>query len=252
MSVSVISRNLQGATEFPSGREQRRSDRPPACEVIELRAPVRRLNQGEVLFRGSDPKTHLYRVESGCLCVYEPQSAEHRAIVEFAFAGDLLGLGYLENHTRSARSIGETWITYLPLNAVDRLVAANPRARDQLKQAIDDELEFVRDGLVRSGQKNPIERVAAFFVALSRGNSYEGRIPNIITDSLNCGVVASYLALSVETLARMLVEFETQGLIENCPPLGLRLNDIAALERLADGRGTFAHCSQPTREGQPW
>ena len=245
MSVSVISRSLQGSTEFPITQEQGRPDRSPACEVIELRAPVRRLNPGEVLFRAGDPKTHLYRVESGCLCVYEPHSAEHRAIVEFAFAGDLLGLGYLENHTRSARAIGETRITCLPLSAVDRIVEASPRARDQLKQAIDDELEFVRDGLVRSGQRNPIERVAAFFVALSRGNTYEGRIPNIITDSLKCGVVASDLALSVEALARILVELEERGLIENCPPLGLRLNDIAALERLADGRETLALSTQP-------
>jgi CRP/FNR family transcriptional regulator, anaerobic regulatory protein len=253
MSVSVISRSLQGSTEFPITQEQRGPDRSAACEVIELRTPVRRLDQGEILFRAGDPKTHLYRVESGCLCVYEPHSAEHRALVEFAFAGDLLGLGYLENHTRSARGIGETRITCLPLSAVDRIVEASPRARDQLKQAIDDELEFVRDGLVRSGQRNPIERVAAFFVALSRGNSHEGRIPNIITDSLKCGVVASDLALSVETLACILVELEERGLIENCPPSGLRLNDIAALERLADGRETL--CTQPdqsTSECQPW
>jgi CRP/FNR family transcriptional regulator len=142
--------------------------------------------------------------------VYEPHSAEHRA-VEFAFAGDLLGLGYLENHTRSARAIGETRVTCLALSAVDRIVEVSPRARDQLKQAIDDELEFVRDGLVKSGQRNPIERVAAFFVALSRGNSYEGRNPNIITDSLKCGAVASDLALSVEALARILVELEERG-----------------------------------------
>jgi CRP/FNR family transcriptional regulator len=244
MSVSVISRSLQGSTEFPITQEQRGPARSAACEVIELRAPVRRLNQGEVLFRAGDPKTHLYRVESGCLCVYEPHSAEHRA-VEFAFAGDLLGLGYLENHTRSARAIGETRVTCLALSAVDRIVEASPRARDQLKQAIDDELEFVRDGLVRSGQRNPIERVAAFFVALSRGNSYEGRNPNIITDSLKCGAVASDLALSVETLARILVELEERKLIENCPPSALRLNDIAALERLADGRETLALSTQP-------
>jgi CRP/FNR family transcriptional regulator len=242
MSVSVISRSLQGSTEFQNTQEQGKPDRSPACEVIE--ESVRRLNQGELLFEAGESKTHLYRVESGCLCVYEPHSAEHRAIVEFAFAGDLLGLGYLENQTRSARAIGETRITCLPLDAVDRIVEASPRARDQLKKAIDDELEFVRDGLVTSGQRNPIERVAAFFVALSRCNSYEGRISNIITDSLKCGVVASDLALSVEGLARILVELEKRGLIEDCPE-GLRLNDIAALERLADGREPIAIRTQP-------
>lgn len=222
MSVSVISRRLHGSTEFPNTQEYRSPDRSAACGVID-RAPGRHLNQVELLFAAGDP------VESGCICVYEPCSAEHRAIVEFTLAGDLLGLGYLENQTRSA---------CLPLNAVDR-------ARDQLEQAIDDELEFVRDGLVSSGQRNPIERVAAYFVALSHSNSYEGRIPNIITNSLTCGVVAGDLALSVEGLARVLVELGERGLIENCPPLGLRLNDITALERLADGRETLALRTQP-------
>ena len=110
-----------------------------------MRAAVLCLNQGEDLFRAGDPKTHLYRVENGCLCIYEPNSAEHR-----------LGLGYLENHTYSARAIGETRVTCLPFSAVDRIPEAGPPARDQLQQAIDNELEFGRDGLVRAGQRNPI------------------------------------------------------------------------------------------------
>ena len=143
MSVSVISRNLQGATEFPSGQE--RSEDQIGLRLARSSSCARPSGvsiRGRFCSGAAIRNSSLQGGEAGCLCVYEPQSAEHRAIVEFAFAGDLLGLGYLENHTRSARSIGETWITYLPLNAVDRLVAANPRARDQLKQAIDDELGF--------------------------------------------------------------------------------------------------------------
>ena len=205
MSVSVISRSLQGSTEFPNTQEQRNPDGSLAC-------------------------------------VYAPLSAAHLTI-EFTFAGDLLGFECLEKQTRSARAIGETRIGCLPLDAADRIVEASPRARDQLKKAIDNELEFARDSLVTSGQRNPIERVAALFVALSRCNSYEGRTSNIITDSLKCGVVASDWALSFESLARILVELEEQGLIENCPS-GLRLNDIAALERLAVGREPLAFRTQ--------
>ena len=106
----------------------------------------------------------------------------------------------------------------------------------------------MRDGLARSGQKNPIERVAAFFVALSRGNTYEGRIPNVIDNTVKSGVVASYLGLSVEGLARILVELEERGLIENCPPSAIRLNDIAALEQLADGHGPCTKSPESTNE----
>ena len=234
MLVSVIAHTLQGATEFSIAEKRRSANKSHACGAVDLRAPVRRLNRGEALFQAGDRKTHLYRVESGCLCVYEPHSQGHR--VEFAFAGELLGLGYLKNHTRSARAIGETQVTCLPLTALDRLIEGSSVAHCQLERAIDDEVEFVRASLVGSGERDPIARVAAFLVALSLGNSYEGRSPNIITDTVRCGVVAGYLALSVDTLAGVLVELEERGLIENCPPLGLRLNDLNALEQLGDSR----------------
>jgi CRP/FNR family transcriptional regulator len=166
--------------------------------------------------------------------------------IQFAFAGDMLGLGYLENHTRSARAIGETQVTCLPLSAVDNLVEASPLA-DQLKEAIDHELDFVREGLARSGQTDPMVRVAAFLVALSRGNAYEGRNPNVVDDTVKCGVVASYLGLSVEALARILVQIEDLGLIENCSPAAIRLKDIGALEQLADRRAPIAELQESKR-----
>jgi hypothetical protein len=90
--------------------------------------------------------------------------------------------------------------------------------------------------IIELGASAPIERVAALFVVLSRGNTYEGRPSNIIDDAVKCGVVADYLGLSVDSLARILVELEELGLIESCPPSAIRLNDIAALEQLADGQ----------------
>ena len=50
----------------------------------------------------------------------------------------------------------------------------------------------------RRSQK-PIERVAAFLVAVSRNNSYEGRDPNAIPDFLSSGFVADLLGLSIDS-----------------------------------------------------
>jgi CRP/FNR family transcriptional regulator len=79
----------------------------------------------------------------------------------------------------------------------------------------------------------PLERVAALFVTLARCNAYEGRDPLIVTDSMNCGVVAGYLDISLGDLARCLKEMEGRGLIM-ADPAGLRLTDMDALERLAE------------------
>jgi len=114
-----------------------------------------------------------------------------------------------------------------------------------LKSAI--ELPLTQADKITESQAAPIERVASLFVVLSRGNTYEGRPANIIDDAVKCGVVADYLGLSVDSLARILVQLEGLGLIESCPPSAIRLNDITALERLADGQEPRV---RRTREGQ--
>ena len=43
--------------------------------------PVRTLATGEDLFREGDPRAHVYRVETGAICVYEPRWNGHRAVV---------------------------------------------------------------------------------------------------------------------------------------------------------------------------
>jgi CRP/FNR family transcriptional regulator len=229
VSMSIW-RNVQKSDTSSALAEQTVHSCPAVKDAI-----VQTLASNEILFRAGDPKTHFFRVERGTICVYKPHLNGNRTVVEFAFPGDLIGLGYLESHICTARSMVEAEVTRLPLSSVDKIVEADPRARDSLKQAIDREVDFVRASLVKSGQENPIERVAAFLVALSRNNKSEGRDPSLISDSIHCGVVATYLSLSVDALGKFLVELEKRGLIELHSPRGLRLKDLIALEHLADG-----------------
>src|SRR5262245_48418732 len=97
-------------------------------------ATVQTLTSNEILFRAGEPKTHFFRVERGTICVYKPQLNGNRTEVEFAFPGDLIGLGYLESHICTARSMVEAQVTRLPLSSLDKIIKADPRARDRLKQ----------------------------------------------------------------------------------------------------------------------
>lgn len=98
---------------------------------------------------------------------------------------------------------------------------------------IESEFEFRRGCLVASGRQTPLVRVAAFLASLSSVNANEGRDPWVVTETFSCGFVADYLGLSVDSLAAVLVELERRGLIEPCPPGGLRLKDICALDAVA-------------------
>ena len=204
---------------------------------------VRNLVVNELLFGIGEPKSQLYVVETGALAVYEPRWNSHRAVIEFAFPGDLVGLGFLNSHACSARATVETRVQCLPLSAQDHLFADDPRAQARLADAIEREVEFLREFSVRFSQQNPLGRLAAFLLTLSRENEQEGRDPTVLVQPLQCGVVADFLAFSIERLGSLLVQLERQGLIETCAPQGLRLMDIAALEE-SRRQDTRCACSE--------
>jgi CRP/FNR family transcriptional regulator, anaerobic regulatory protein len=203
-----------------------------AQEPVELHSVA--LTTSEILFRPGDLKTHFYRVESGVVCVYQSPWQGHRATVEFCFPGDLVGLGFLERHTSTARAAVDTVVSCLPLDAMNDVIACDPLASARLARAVDKEFDSVRSHHL-SLPLAPIERVAALLITLSRANSQEGRDPSSITDSLKCGVIADYLAMSVDELAGILVELEKCGFIERWPSGVLRLTDMDGLDRLAEG-----------------
>jgi len=193
------------------------------------------LAAGEMLFREGDPRSYFYRVETGAICLYRSLPDGSQDVVEFVFPGDLVGLGYLDSHVCTAQASMLTTLASMPRSALDTVVDQSVRARSRLAAAIEREVAYLKDTLVRRTRPNPLLRVAALFVTLSRYNVYEGRDPAVITDSLTCGTAADHLGLSVDALAQELAELEARGLIEPHEK-GLRILDIAALEHLCDGR----------------
>jgi CRP/FNR family transcriptional regulator, anaerobic regulatory protein len=155
-----------------------------------------------------------------------------REIVEFAFAGDVLGYGLFANHTSWAQAVGEVRVQCMALSALDQILRGDQRAFERYAEALKRDFEYRRDQLVDT-ERSPINRLAALLVALSRQNALEGRDPRLIGDELECGAVAAWLHIDVRALANALLELERSGLIERSARNGLRLSDPGRLERLA-------------------
>ena len=173
------------------------------------------------------------RVEKGSVCLFKQRADGSQDVIEFAFPGDLVGLGYLDNHVSGAQATMETSLSCLPRSALEPTLDKNPAVKSRLTAAIEREVAFLKEAHERSGRPKPLERVAALFVTLARCNAYEGRDPSLLTNSLSCGVVAGYLNMSVDDLAHWLTELEARELVEAAPK-GLRLKNLDELERLAD------------------
>jgi hypothetical protein len=164
-----------------------------------------------------------------------------RCIPSLIFAGDILGLGYLEYQIYCARAVVETQVKCLPLSAMENILQHDNRAKQRHVEAIQREFAFRRDLLVTANRRRPIGRVAALLFALSQLNRSAGRDPTIVGDSLKCGMVAESLGLDLDSLGGALTELEKKELIAPCPPHGLRLTDLGGLESLAGGSAiTFA------------
>lgn len=169
----------------------------------------------------------LYRVEAGAVALYRRGSG-NKAVIDFAFPGDLVGLGSLDTHICSARAFGETKLTCLPLESQSREVAANAKAQLKLQDAIEREFEIRRAAHIEAGRQSPLVRVAAFLVSLSRTNRLEGRDPCVVDGAAS--FVADLLGLDVDALGAVLYELQQRGLVEPLPGGGLRIKDITALE----------------------
>ena len=196
--------------------------------------PVRRLLTGEPLFLHGDLKTHLYQIVAGIIGNYFTHLDPSHVVVEYAFPGDVLGFGYLKHHIFDARALIATRVRCLPLSAVDNIVDNDDRARRRCTEATSREFAYRRDQLVDANRSNPTARVAAFLLVISQINDHGGRDPRIVTDALNCHVVTDWLRLDLKSLERSLVELRMKGLIEPCPPHGLRLINVEGLSSVAD------------------
>jgi CRP/FNR family transcriptional regulator, anaerobic regulatory protein len=192
----------------------------------------RALTSGEVLFQAGDTRTHLYRVERGALCHYARWNDGRREIIEFAFPGDIIGLGHLEAHISTAQAMVDTVVSIVPAYEFERALDRDGPLAARLAAAADREFDYLRERAITCGKGKPVERLASFLSVLSHIGADEGRDPALVTDEVASGVVAEQLDMTIDGLAQALRELERRGMV-HATNEGLHIDDVSGLEMLA-------------------
>ena len=142
------------ALDEPSGLGGQLAPRSAHPVVVGSDFRARTLLIGESLFSKGDPKTHLHEISSGLVGVYGSQPGCIDEVIEFAFPGDVLGLGYLDHHVHYARALIKTQVKCLPLGALAEIIKHDLRAKHRYAVAVQRELHiaatFFREQLGRT------------------------------------------------------------------------------------------------------
>lgn len=197
-----------------------------AGEILET------VDTGEILFQPGDRRT-LYRVERGAICHYMLWSDGRHDVIEFAFPGDIIGLGHLDHNVSTAQAMVDTVLSLVDDDAFSTALQKDDRLSFRLASAVEREFEYQRDKSLATSQVPATARVANFLLALSSLNGPEGRDKAVISDEITAGFVAEKLDLSIDKLSAALLQLKRDGAVKETPS-GLRIIDTQCLQRAAD------------------
>jgi len=217
-----------------------RSGPPTAGDTLAswlVLAVARRLEPREHLFCEGDPATHVYRVESGHVCIYKMMRDGRRQVVDFAYPGDFVALGCGKEHSTSAYALGACRVKCIPAPALRQLSRQDPDLAAMIGELLAEEVRVARELLLTCCQRSAAERLAAFLAMLVGRNVRKGGDVATLSLPMTRSDIGDFLGLTIETVSRTFSKFKAMGLIELSQCTTVRIKDLQALERFADGEG---------------
>jgi CRP-like cAMP-binding protein len=199
------------------------------------RAPLRGIEAKDHVFAEGDPKSHIYQVVTGAVCLYKVLPDGRRQVIDFAYGGDFLSLSLGSVETYNAQATVATRVRCLSVSALSGLASRDPAIAMRICEAVSAELAAVRDHLVCVVQRSATERVVTFLLALSERNNARNRDCDTLELPMTRADIGDFLGLTIETVSRTFTKLKCRGLIEISQGTTIRLRDTEGLRAMADG-----------------
>ncbi|HKJ60376.1 MAG TPA: helix-turn-helix domain-containing protein [Hyphomicrobiales bacterium] len=202
--------------------------------IIASDAIVKAYGKRHDVFIQGDKKRSVYQVESGLVCLYAIMSDGKRQIFDFAFPGDIIGLGASETYSYCAQTIGAARLKSMPFSSLYERAVRDPAFGIILYKAVSKELDATRDLMMTLGQLGALKRVATFLLIIAKRNALAGESPSILQLPMTRSDIADLLGLTIETVSRSLTSLRHRKLIAIIQNSEIRILDIERLRNLAE------------------
>lgn len=195
----------------------------------------RRIAAGEAIYQAGAPRTSIYALRAGMAQVSVDDGRHGSHIVRFLLPGDAAGLDAFAGgvHGNSATSVEDCDVCVLPACRAGPLGKYDEATCEQLRSLLANELA---EGEAHAGmlaRLNARQRVARFLLELSRRWSARGFSGSHFRLPMGRRSIGAHLALTTETVSRILSDFQGQGWVE-LPWREVRILEPAKLQELLD------------------
>jgi CRP/FNR family transcriptional regulator len=218
---------FERAAHFDMSEPASRTERPAPGVPLTLQT----VSTGARLFKAGDSR-HAFRVEKGALCHYVVWKDGRHDVVEFAFPGDIVGLGTLDHHVSTAQAMVDTVVSDVSEAELARRMSVDALLALKAASAYDVEFDYIRQRAQSEDRGGPVKRLARYLCAVMAISESEGHSGDVIAEEVASGYVANALGMSLDALTEALVKLKADGLIIN-DHAGLRIIDRNGLEVIA-------------------
>ncbi|MEE8259262.1 MAG: cyclic nucleotide-binding domain-containing protein [Sphingomonadales bacterium] len=189
---------------------------------------------GQTIFTEGDDLDYYFNITEGAVRVVKLLPDGRRAILDFLFKGDFLGLNSEGQYAYSAEAITPVKLCCFPRGKLQNLFGEIPKMETRLLRIYTEKLVAGQKQLTDLARKSPRERLAAFLLTISEKEGLKTG-----TDSFKLPMsredISDYLGLTIETISRTLSAFSRENLIKINKFKIITILESAKIREIAEG-----------------
>lgn len=187
---------------------------------------ARPFGPGKTFFWEGDEAVTVYRIETGVVRAVKYDEAGEREVIAFFKPGDVFGVPIDPEYSYTAEAV--TAVRCSPLSAGLWEASGCKRTQTTLTDAIRAELKAARERVALISHQSSLERIAGFL-----GSFSEDSMADAMALTIPQLDIASYLALTPETVCRALKKLKDSEAISMPRRDAFVINDPQALAQFA-------------------
>ncbi len=197
--------------------------------------PLRRVREGETLFRSGDHFHSVYVVRFGFFKNVLVDTNGSEQVLGFPMTGDIMGIDGIDRdaYVSDGIALAPGEVAIVPFARLTRLGRECPRLEQMLYRILSRELVSKHGMLWLLGTLGAEARVAAFLLHMSERFGSLGYSRAAFILRMTRQDIGSFLGLKLETVSRTLSAFDAAGII-NVKQKSIEILSAAALNRMLE------------------